>query len=51
MALKLIPGGGLPWKGASVDFDSQGGVAKLVEGGAQLTTMMGDHRGRGVHYP
>ena len=51
MALKLVPGGELPWKGASVDLDSQGGVAKLVEGGAQIITMMRDHRGKGVHYP
>ena len=49
----LLPGRGTgpPQEGVSVDFDSQGGVAKLVEGGAQLTTMVGDHRGRGVLYP
>ena len=43
--------GGPPREGVSVDFDSQGGVAKLVKGGAQLTTMIGDFRGRGVLYP
>ena len=43
--------GGPPREGVSVDFDSQGGVAILVKGGAQISTMMGDHRGSRVHYP
>ena len=34
-----------------VDLDSQGGAAKLVEDGAQISTGMADHLGRGGYYP
>ena len=47
----LLPGGGPPREGMGVDFDFQGGVAILVEGGAQISTGIADHPGRGGYYP
>ena len=51
MALTLVPGGGLPRKGESADFESQGGVAKQVKDGVQFSTRMGDRRESRVCYP
>ena len=51
MAFKSVPGGGLPRESANVDFESQGGVAKLVKDGVQFSTRMGDRRESRVCYP
>lgn len=51
MAFNTVLGWGTAWEAARADSDTQGEVAKLLEGGAQISTRMGDRLGSRVRHP